>query len=125
MEDLILDNLRKEIKTKISKGEFNCEKELTLSIISGKWKVVILWHLGHEGTHRFSELQKLFEKISHKMLSSQLRELEEDGIVNRKVFPQVPPKVEYSLTELGETLIPIIDMMYEWGKKRMSEIKEK
>lgn len=125
MEDLILDNLRKEIKTKISKGEFNCEKELTLSIISGKWKVVILWHLGHEGTHRFSELQKLFEKISHKMLSSQLRELEEDGIVNRKIFPQVPPKVEYSLTELGETLIPIIDMMYEWGKKRVSEIKEK
>ena len=120
-----MDNLRKEIKTKISKGEFNCEKELTLSIISGKWKIVILWHLGHEGTHRFSELQKLFEKISHKMLSSQLRELEEDGIVSRKVFPQVPPKVEYSLTELGETLIPIIDMMYEWGKKRMSEIKEK
>lgn len=118
------DNLRKEIKSKIQNGEFNCEKELTLSIISGKWKVVILWHLGHEGKHRFSELQKLFPKISHKMLSNQLRELEEDGIVYREVFPQVPPKVEYSLTELGMTLIPIVDMLYEWGKKRMAEIKK-
>ncbi|GAA0782016.1 winged helix-turn-helix transcriptional regulator [Hathewaya limosa] len=118
------DNLRKEIKSKIQNGEFNCEKELTLSIISGKWKVVILWHLGHEGKHRFSELQKLFAKISHRMLSNQLRELEEDGIVYRKVFPQVPPKVEYSLTELGMTLIPIVDMLYEWGKKRMDEIKK-
>lgn len=118
------DNLRKEIKSKIKNGEFNCEKELTLSIISGKWKVVILWHLGHEGKHRFSELQKLFPKISHRMLSNQLRELEEDGIVYREVFPQVPPKVEYSLTELGMTLIPIVDMLYEWGKKRMNEIKK-
>lgn len=118
------DNLRKEIKKKIENNEFNCEKELTLSIISGKWKVVILWHLGHEGVHRFSELQRLFSKISHKMLTNQLRELEEDGIIQRKVYPQVPPKVEYSLTKLGETLIPIIDMLYSWGKKRVDEIKE-
>ena len=118
------DNLRKEIKEKIKNGEFNCAKELTLSIISGKWKVVILWHLGHEGKHRFNELQKLFTKISHKMLSNQLRELEEDGIVNREVFPQVPPKVEYSLTELGKTLIPIVDLLYEWGQKRIDEVKK-
>ncbi|MEG0237275.1 winged helix-turn-helix transcriptional regulator, partial [Cetobacterium sp.] len=98
--------------------------ELTLSIISGKWKVVILWHLGHEGVHRFSELQRLFSKISHKMLTNQLRELEEDGIIQRKVYPQVPPKVEYSLTELGQTLIPIVDMLYSWGQKRMQEIKK-
>lgn len=58
------------------------------------------------------------------MLTNQLRELEEDGIIQRKVYPQVPPKVEYSLTELGETLIPIIDMLYSWGKKRVDEIKE-
>lgn len=118
------DTLRKEIKSKIEKGEFNCEKELTLSVISGKWKAVILWHLGHEGKHRFSELQKLFTKISNKMLTNQLRELEEDGIINREVFAEVPPKVEYSMTELGMTLIPIIDMLYDWGKKRMDEIKK-
>lgn len=118
------DTLRKEIRSKIEKGEFNCEKELTLSVISGKWKAVILWHIGHEGTHRFNELQKLFTKISNKMLTNQLRELEEDGIINRKVFAEVPPKVEYSMTELGMTLIPIIDMLYEWGKKRMDEIKK-
>lgn len=120
----VSNTLREEIKSKIEKGEFHCEKELTLSIISGKWKVVILWHLGHEGKHRFSELQKLFPKISHKMLANQLRELEEDEIINREVFAEVPLRVEYSMTELGMTLIPIIDMLYDWGKKRMDEIKK-
>jgi len=118
------DKLREEIRNKIEKGEFHCEKELTLSIISGKWKVVIIWHLGHEGKHRFSELQKLFPKISHKMLSNQLKELEEDGIVSREVIPETPLKVEYSLTELGMTLVPIVDMLYEWGKKRMKDFKK-
>ncbi|MGE5704328.1 MAG: winged helix-turn-helix transcriptional regulator [Clostridia bacterium] len=118
------DTLRKEIKERILTHDYHCEKELTLSIISGKWKVVILWHLGVEGPHRFSELQKLFPKISHKMLTNQLRELIEDEIVQRKVFPEVPPKVEYSMTELGMTLLPIVEMMYEWGKKRIDQIKQ-
>lgn len=120
----MINNFRKEIREKIEKGEFHCEKELTLSIISGKWKIVILWHLGHEGTHRFSELQKLFPNISHKILTNQLRELIEDGIVSKEIFPEVPPRVEYSMTELGMTIIPIIDMLYDWGKKRMDEIKK-
>jgi DNA-binding HxlR family transcriptional regulator len=118
------DTLREEIKKKIVQGDFNCEKELTLSILSGKWKVVILWHLGVEGPHRFSNLQRLFPKISHKILTNQLRELMEDGIVNREVYPEVPPKVEYSMTERGMTILPIVEMMYEWGKKRMEEIKK-
>jgi DNA-binding HxlR family transcriptional regulator len=118
------DILREEIKKKILNGDFNCEKELTLSVFSGKWKVVILWHLGVEGSHRFSDLQKLFPKISHKILSNQLRELMEDGIVHREVFPEIPPRVEYSMTELGMTLLPIIEMMYEWGQKRMVELKK-
>ncbi|CAM5783884.1 MULTISPECIES: winged helix-turn-helix transcriptional regulator [Brevibacillus] len=118
------DKLRKEIQEKLKNGDFNCEKELTLSIISGKWKVVILWHLGVEGPHRFSDLQRLFPKISHKMLTNQLRELMEDGIVHREVYPEVPPKVEYSMTELGMTLLPIVEMMYEWGKKRMADLKQ-
>ncbi|WP_332696200.1 winged helix-turn-helix transcriptional regulator [Halalkalibacter lacteus] len=118
------DKLREEIKKKIVNGDYHCEKELTLSLISGKWKVVILWHLGVEGTHRFSDLQRLFSKISHKVLTNQLRELEEDGIIHREVYPEVPPKVEYSMTELGLTLLPIVEMMYEWGKNRIEELKK-
>lgn len=118
-----MSDLRKEILDKINNRDFNCEKELTLSIFSGKWKIVILWHLGREGAHRFSELQRLFPKITHKMLTSQLKELIDDGIVHREVFPEVPPRVEYSMTELGMTLMPIIEMMYEWGKKRIADIK--
>ncbi|AJY74791.1 winged helix-turn-helix transcriptional regulator [Paenibacillus beijingensis] len=118
------DILRSEIQEKIKNGDYNCEKELTLSVISGKWKVVILWHLGVEGAHRFSDLQRLFPKISHKMLTNQLRELMEDGIVHREVYPEVPPKVEYSMTEVGMTLLPIVEMMYEWGKQRIETFKE-
>jgi DNA-binding HxlR family transcriptional regulator len=118
------ETLRDEIKVKIVNGEYNCEKELTLSIISGKWKVVILWHLGVEGTHRYSDLQRLFPKISHKILTNQLKELVEDGIVHREVYPEVPPKVEYSMTALGKTLLPIVEMMYDWGKSRIAEIKK-
>lgn len=117
------DTLRKEIREKIKNGEYNCEKELTLSVISGKWKLVIIWHLGKEDSFRFSELEKLLPKITHKMLSNQLKELAEDGIIRREVYPEVPPRVEYSLTELGKTLMPIVEMMYEWGKKRMEDYK--
>ena len=95
---------------------FNCEKELTLAIIGGKWKMLILWHLGREGTKRFGELKSLIPDITPRMLFNQLRELEEDLIVNRKVYPVVPPKVEYSLTKEGESLMPILTAMYDWGK---------
>ncbi|ADY23482.1 helix-turn-helix domain-containing protein [Bacillus paranthracis] len=117
------ENIRKDIQEKIKNGNFNCEKELTLSIISGKWKVVILWHLGVEGPHRFSELQRLFPSISHKVLSNQLKELMEDGIVDRTVYPEIPPRVEYYMTELGMSLLPIVEMMYDWGKMRMEQIR--
>jgi len=100
---------------------FNCEKELTLSIIGGKWKMIMMWHLGKQGTKRFSQLKALIPDITQRMLTTQLRELEEDGIVNRKVYPVVPPKVEYSLTPRGESLIPILDLMYDWGKEYMKE----
>jgi DNA-binding HxlR family transcriptional regulator len=121
---MAVDTLRKEVKEKLVNGDFHCEKELTLSIISGKWKVVILWHLGVQGPHRFSELQKLFPKISHKTLANQLRELMEDGIIHREVYPEMPPKVVYSMTDLGMTLLPIVEMMYEWGKNRIEQMKE-
>ncbi|PSL40032.1 HxlR family transcriptional regulator [Planomicrobium soli] len=114
-----MDDLRTEIKRKIKSGEFNCEKELTLSLISGKWKIIIIYHLATEGTLRFSDINRLLPKITHKVLTTQIRELEEDGIVHRKVFPEVPPRVEYSLTNLGESLMPIVLMMYEWGKENI------
>lgn len=114
-----MDDLRSEIKREIERGEFNCEKELTLSIISGKWKIIIIYYLETEGVLRFSEIKRLLPKITHKVLTTQIRELEEDGIIHRKVFAEVPPKVEYSLTKLGESLIPIVLMMDEWGKKNI------
>ncbi len=114
-----MDDLRREVRKKLENGEFNCEKELTLSIISGKWKITIIYYLGTEGTLRFSEIKRLFPKITHKVLTTQIRELEEDGIVHRKVFAEVPPRVEYSLTELGQSLIPIVLAMYDWGKENI------
>ncbi|WP_050183080.1 winged helix-turn-helix transcriptional regulator [Domibacillus robiginosus] len=104
--------------------EFNCEKELTLAVIGGKWKMLILWHLGKEGTKRFNELKSLMPGITQRMLVNQLRELESDFIVHREVYPVVPPKVEYSLTDQGRTLMPILESMYDWGKKYKDLIEE-
>ncbi|MCM3764839.1 helix-turn-helix domain-containing protein [Neobacillus niacini] len=104
---------------------FNCEKELTLAVIGGKWKMLILWHLGKEGTKRFGELKALIPGITQRMLVNQLRELEEHLIVHREVYPVVPPKVEYSLTDYGRKLIPILDAMYEWGKTYIENVLEK
>jgi DNA-binding HxlR family transcriptional regulator len=102
--------------SRIDAKVFNCDKELTLHVIGGKWKMLIMWHLGREGTKRFSELKTMIPDITQKMLANQLRELEEDLIIHRKVYAVVPPKVEYSLTEHGESLMPILEKMYNWGK---------
>ncbi len=91
-----------------------CPAEGTLEVIGGKWKVLIIWQL-FRGQQRFSELFRALDGITQKMLTQQLRELEHDGIVHRTVYPQVPPKVEYALTPLGESLKPIVDAMCEWG----------
>jgi len=95
--------------------EYKCTVEVTLQVIGGKWKAVILWHLTHK-TLRFSQLQRRLSGVTQKMLTQQLRELERDGIVHREVYAEVPPRVEYSLTETGRTLIPLLTMMCEWGK---------
>lgn len=91
-----------------------CPVEFTLDVIGGKWKGVILYHL-IEGTKRFNEFRRICPNITQRMLTLQLRELEEDGIIHREVYQQVPPKVEYSLTEFGRTLEPIILLMKQWG----------
>lgn len=98
--------------------KYNVPVEATLEVIGGKWKVVILCLL-KEDEKRFSELQRAMPAITKKMLSQQLRELEKDGIINRKVYNVVPPKVEYSLTEEGESLKGILNMMCAWGDRRI------
>jgi len=87
----------------------------TLKVIGGKWKPLLLWHLDRK-TLRFSELQKELSGITQKMLTQQLRELETDGLVKRKVYPVIPPKVEYSITPYGKTLRPVLVSMSNWGK---------
>lgn len=86
----------------------------TLAALGGKWKPLILYNLDQE-TLRFSQLKTSIAGITQKMLTQQLRELEKDGIIKRKVYPQVPPKVEYSITEYGKTLKPVLQAMHEWG----------
>ncbi|MHC5542010.1 winged helix-turn-helix transcriptional regulator [Singulisphaera rosea] len=98
--------------------QFNCPVEATLDVIGGKWKVLILFWLKEE-TRRFSDLKRRIPGISERMLTQQLRELEGHGIVHREVFPEVPPRVEYSLTAYGETLRPITELMCAWGKTHM------
>lgn len=100
---------------KIDLGKYNCTVEATMDIIGGKYKVIILWHLIKNGTLRFSEIQRLIPQATPKMLSSQLKELEANGIINKVLYPVIPPKTEYSLSELGETLIPVITSIREWG----------
>lgn len=89
----------------------------TMSLIQGKYKMFILYALMGYGTVRFNEMKKYIGGISYKTLSATLKELETDGLVHREEYPQIPPKVEYSLTELGKSLMPILDMMCEWGEK--------
>ena len=93
-----------------------CPVETTLTLISDKWKVLILRDL-LPGTKRFGELKKSIGHVSQKVLTAQLRQMEQSGLVNRKVYAEVPPKVEYSLTELGKSLIPILQEMKTWGEK--------
>lgn len=92
----------------------NCPVETTLELIGGKYKALILWHLS-EGKLRFSELRKVITGATPKMLTQQLRELEAHALIHREVFPIIPPKVEYSLTELGKSLMPVLMAMRDWG----------
>ena len=94
--------------------EYSCPMEATIALIGGKYKALILWHLT-EDLKRFNELRKLIPKATPKMLTQQLRELERDHLIYREVYPVVPPKVEYSLTEFGQSMIPILKSMCIWG----------
>src|SRR3954463_13253878 len=100
--------------------KYNCNIEVIVDVIGGKWKMLILWNLRDGGIRRFNELRRLIPGSTQKMLTAQLRELERDGIVQRKVYPQVPPKVEYSLTNLGKLLGPLLDSVHAWGERVVS-----
>jgi len=99
--------------------KFNNTVELSLDIIGGKWKIPIIWRL-KDDPKRYGELKKSLSGVTHKMLTQQLRELEQDEILSRKVYSEIPPKVEYSLTLLGKSVIPVIDMLREWGEEYRS-----
>ncbi len=107
----------------MAEKQYRCGLEAALDVVGGKWKVLILWHLNE--TRRFGELRRLVAGISEKMLIQQLRELEIAGIVSRKDFQEVPPKVEYSLTPFGRSLKAALTPLCDWGKKHMKRIGER
>jgi DNA-binding HxlR family transcriptional regulator len=102
---------------------YGCGLEAALAVVGGKWKPIILWHLS-PGRRRYGELRRLVTGISEKMLIQQLREMQADGIVARKDFQQVPPRVEYSLTPLGVSLSEVLRPLCDWGTKHMKRIEK-
>ncbi len=95
--------------------KYNCPVEATLDLIGGKYKALILWHL-IDNVLRFGELQRFIPDATPKILTQQLRELEKDNLIIRTVYPVVPPKVEYKLTDFGNSMIPVLEKMYSWGE---------
>jgi DNA-binding HxlR family transcriptional regulator len=108
----------------MTRRTYRCPAEVTLCVIAGVWKVPILYHLSGK-VRRFSELRSDLGTVTQKVLTQQLRQLEQDGLVRRKVYAQVPPKVEYSLTSLGESLRPVIGAMCRWGEEHRSVMRRR
>lgn len=100
---------------------FECPIMAAIAMISDKWKVLIIYRLC-DGTMRFNELMRSLQGITQRVLTQQLRELEADGLVSRKVYPEVPPRVEYSLTRVGRTLLPALEKLEQWARKHSSEL---
>lgn len=116
----------KEYEIVMGDETYYCAMDVSMSFIGGKWKTVVLWYL-RKGPKRFGELKKLIPPITEKMLSLQLKELEKDGIVKRTIFPEVPPRVEYELTDEGKTLLPLLEEIAAWGRRKAKlngEIRE-
>ena len=121
---LLYTNQKESLNNMKNPKDYNCPVDATISKIGGKYKDVILFHLKHD-TLRYNEIRKKIPSITDKMLAQQLRELEKDDLIIRKVYPVVPPKTEYSLSDLGQTLIPILDAMCDWGAQFMQDNSEK
>ncbi|MGK9463165.1 winged helix-turn-helix transcriptional regulator [Streptomyces sp. G6] len=108
--------------TAARRGPYFCGIDAAMDVVTGKWKSLILWELHHHGTRRFAELRRGLPGVSEKMLVQHLREMEEDGLVHREVYPEVPPRVEYSLTEHGVSLNAALASLGQWGTERMRGI---
>ncbi|TNE73060.1 HxlR family transcriptional regulator [bacterium] len=106
-----------EYKIVIGDTDYHCALDVTMSFIGGKWKSVVIWYL-RNGKRRFSELKTRIPDITDKMLSLQLKALEQDGLVKREVFPEVPPRVEYELTDEGKSLVPVVSALADWGRAK-------
>lgn len=106
---------RNKCRIEVNSQEYRCPFQVAIDILDGKWKGLILWYL-MTGKKRNSEFRRLIPDITQKMLTQKLRELEDEGIVERKVYPVVPPKVEYSLSDQGKKLEPILKALYQWGE---------
>ena len=102
-------------------GATHCPVEATINLIGGKYKTLILWNLMGK-TLRYSQLRKEIPHATAKMLTQQLRQLESDGLLNRRVYPEVPPKVEYSLTDFGKSIQPVLEAMYGWGTRYLADL---
>lgn len=109
----------------MKKNEEQCELVVSMDMIIGKWKPIIIQQLIENGTLRFNEIRRLIPDITQRMLTLNLRELEDNDIVSRVIYPQIPPKVEYSITEYGRTLIPIMETMHQWGAVHLEHMKMK
>ena len=105
----------------MEKVKLVCEVEFTLRMIGGKYKSLILYYLMEDGTKRFNEIKQFLSTISQKTLTNQLRELEADGLISRHIYPEVPPRVEYSMTEKGKSLFPILELMCDWGATHLDD----
>jgi DNA-binding HxlR family transcriptional regulator len=105
----------KEFIFEIQGKSYHCAMDVTMNYIGGKWKTVVLWYLRNK-TMRFGEIKKQIPDITEKMLSIQLKSLEADGLIKREVYPEVPLRVEYSMTEFGKSIIPVLDAIAKWGR---------
>lgn len=111
----------------MSENKFSEEKQMARcesmckfqSVISGKWKILIIWYISFYKTQRFNELQRRLDGITHATLANQLKELEGDGLISRKAYPEVPPRVEYTLTDLGESFVPLLKQMQAWSEENL------
>lgn len=111
----------------MSKNKHSQEKQLARcesmcrlqSVISGKWKILIIWYISFYKMQRFNELQRRLDGITHATLANQLKELENDGLISRKAYPEVPPRVEYTLTDLGESFVPLLKQMQAWSEENL------
>lgn len=107
----------KKYNYRLHNEDFHCALDVTMRFIGGKWKAVVLWYLKNK-TRRFSELKEQIPDITDKMLSLQLKALEEDGLIIRTVYPQVPPRVDYQLSEEGRSIVPVVEAIAKWGRNK-------